>query len=327
MVWKHRVPFCLITAVILTALIAFLRPRDDSGAFDQSRADRFWVMKAQNSSKYNVLIVGDSRSYRGVSPGEMSKMLRGLRVYNLAFSAGGLNPEIYDLADRMLDKNGKERIIVLGVTPSSVMESTEGNRQYRQEHNRPRSAYLERVYINTCLESFAPFDWESAVRGVVGRRLPAPRYINHYTDDGWVGSDEYPEDSTGELSSYREVMTRFQVKAALMEVLFARTHEWAIKGVAVFGFRPPTSGAMLDLENKMSGFNEQTFIKDFEAAGGTWISVDPAQYHSYDGSHLSESSAIRLSDYIAAQIARNRGRKGKTSTSISMRQQQMPHSA
>lgn len=320
-------PFCLITAVILTALIAFLRPRDDSSVFERSRAERFWIMKAQNKSKYDVLIVGDSRTYRGVSPAEMSKILRGLRIYNVAFSAGGLNPEIYDLADRMLDTSSKERIIVLGVTPGSLMESTEDNRLYREEHNRSRMAYLERVYINACLEKFAAFDWETVAYGVTGRRSQGPRFINHYKDDGWVGSDVYPEDPTEELSAYREVMTRFQVKAALVEALLARTHDWAIKGVAVFGFRPPTSGAMLDLEGKMSGFDEQTFVKEFEAAGGTWISVDPKQYHSYDGSHINESSAIRLSDYIAAEIARSRAKKGKTSTSISMRKKKMPRSA
>jgi hypothetical protein len=307
MVWKHRVFVCLFGAASLIVLIAFLRPQDasSSDAIDQIRADRFWIMKAQNAGRYDALIIGDSRSYRGLSPAEMSKMLRGLRIYNLAFSAGGLNPEIYDAASGMLGSNGSEKIMILGITPGSLMESTEGNRKYREEHNRPRSSYLERVYINNRLQRFAPFDLKAILSAAANSHDVAPRYVNRYMDDGWVGSDRYPEDATEELASYREVMTHFRVKATLVQALLEQTRKWTASGINVYGFRPPTSKAMLDLENRMSGFDEQSFKEGFEVAGGKWIPVDIDQYHCYDGSHLSESSAIRLSDYIAAQIARD----------------------
>jgi hypothetical protein len=305
MVCKRRPLFCLCLAAFFILGIAFLRPLDGSSeALDRLKANRFWIMKAQNRGKYEVLILGDSRSYRGLSPAEMSKALGNSSIYNLAFSAGGLNHEIYDAATGMLDMAGGKRMIVLGVTPGSLMASTENNRQYREEHNRPRSAYLERVYIDERLQQFAPFDWERLLSSVAGRHFTGKRYVNRYTDDGWVGSGEYPEDPTEELIAYREVMARFRVKAALVQALFEQTREWSSKGIRVFGFRPPTSQAMLDLENKMSGFDERKFIEGFEAAGGKWIPVEPAPYHSYDGSHLDEASAIRLSDYIAAQIAR-----------------------
>jgi len=305
MVCKHRPLFCLCLAAIFILGIAFLRPLDGSSeGLDRLNANRFWIMKAQNRSKYEILILGDSRSYRGLSPAEMSKALGNSSIYNLAFSAGGLNHEIYDVASRMLNMGGKTRMIVLGVTPGSLMASTENNRQYREEHNRPRSAYLERVYIDERLQRFAPFDCERLLYAVAGRHFTRKRYVNRYMDDGWVGSGEYPEDPTEELTAYREVMARFQVKAALVQALFDQTRAWSSQGIRVFGFRPPTSQAMLDLENKMSGFDERKFIEGFEAAGGRWIPVEPAPYHSYDGSHLDEASAIRLSDYIAAQIAR-----------------------
>ncbi len=305
MVCKHCSFFCLCLAAFLILGIALLRPLDGSSeALDRLKANRFWIMKAQNRGRYEVLILGDSRSYRGLSPAEMSKALGNSSIYNLAFSAGGLNQEIYDAASGMLDMGGKNRMIVLGVTPGALMASTENNRQYREEHNRPRSAYLERVYIDARLQHFVPFDWERLMYSVAGRHFTGKSYVNRYTDDGWVGSGEYPEDPTEELIAYREVMARFQVKAALVRALYEQTRAWSSKGIRVFGFRPPTSQAMLDLENKMSGFDERKFIEGFEAAGGRWIPVEPASYHSYDGSHLDEASAIRLSDYVAAQIAR-----------------------
>jgi hypothetical protein len=307
-------------AAILIIGIALVRPLDSSSeALDRLRANRFWIMKAQNKGKYAVLILGDSRSYRGLSPAEMSKSLGSSNIYNLAFSAGGLNQEIYDVASGMLDMGAKHRMIVLGVTPGSLMASTENNRQYREEHNRPQSAYLERVYIDPWLQRFVPFDWERLMYSVADRRSNGKRHVNRYADDGWVGSGGSPEDPTDELNSYREVMARYQVKEALVQALFDQTRMWSSMGVRVFGFRPPTSQAMLDLENKMSGFDEREFVEGFEAAGGKWIPVEPSTYHSYDGSHLDEASAIRLSDYIAAQISQHEKPKKRGGSLSSLR--------
>ena len=48
---------------------------------------------------------------------------------------------------------------------------------------------------------------------------------------------------------------------------------------------------MVDLENKMSGFNENKFINKLQNNGGIWISINQTKYISYDGSHLEYLSA------------------------------------
>lgn len=253
--------------------------------------------------KYDIVILGDSRSYRGLSPAEMSKTLACANIYNFGFSGGGLNPEIYAVGTTLLDKKSRHLAIVLGVTPDCLMESTANNKQYQLEHNRPRSAYLERVYINPLASRFAPFDCDNLLYALTGRRLKGYIYANEYVDDGWVASNKFPEDPHEAIDAYRKEMVS-GVSEALKQSLFNQTRKWTASGVRVFAFRPPTTMEMVDLENNTSGFDETAFCFDFEKAGGTWVPVDLSQYHSYDGSHLADFSALKLSRYIATEMIR-----------------------
>jgi hypothetical protein len=97
-------------------------------------------------------------------------------------------------------------------------------------------------------------------------------------------------------------MEHFKVKPDLIKALTAQTRLWTSKGIRVFGFRPPTTIAMLQLENEMSAFDEKALIAAFTAAGGTWIPVDFSKYHSYDGSHLDEASAEKLSAFLGKEM-------------------------
>ena len=300
---KHRTYIALAAAGIIILLIAMLRPSVKySDAANQLQADRFWIMKAQNKSKYDVVILGDSRTYRGVSPTEMAAHLPNMRIFNFAFSSGSLNPEIFNAGYQLLDEGSKNKVIVLGVTASSLLPLYEKNEQYRQEHNRPRSSYFERVFVNSLLQNFLPFDHDALLQSVTGKKRNHPLYISEYKNDGWVASNKIPEDTTEQLWQYRDELKRYKVKPELVSALLKQTTEWKAQRITVIGFRPPTTQGMQQLEDELSNLDYTQFAKDFEAAGGKWVSVDRAQYHSYDGSHLNEESAIRLSKTLGLQI-------------------------
>ena len=60
---------------------------------------------------------------------------------------------------------------------------------------------------------------------------------------------------------------------------------------------------MVELENRVSGFDEPAFAAAFQAAGGLWIhDLDQAAYLSFDGSHLDETAARQLSRDLAHRI-------------------------
>jgi hypothetical protein len=78
---------------------------------------------------------------------------------------------------------------------------------------------------------------------------------------------------------------------------------WSEQGIEVYAFRPPAAPALDRLEDRESGFDERAFARAFEAAGGTWLDPGPADYESYDGSHLDRHSAVKLSKRLALKIA------------------------
>jgi hypothetical protein len=53
--------------------------------------DAFWSNKANADAIYDIILMGDSRIYRGLSPEEMATILEDYRILNFGFSAGGLN--------------------------------------------------------------------------------------------------------------------------------------------------------------------------------------------------------------------------------------------
>ncbi len=59
---------------------------------------------------------------------------------------------------------------------------------------------------------------------------------------------------------------------------------------------------MLDIEKRLSGFNEEAFIRAFKASGGTWIQISPAQFEFFDGSHLSKKEAERFTEFLAESM-------------------------
>ena len=78
--------------------------------------------------------------------------------------------------------------------------------------------------------------------------------------------------------------------------------EWTALGICVVGFQPPTSSGIIEVEEKLSGFQEAEIRQSFAEAGGLWFDLDFEDYQSYDGSHVSKASAIQLSYDIAQFI-------------------------
>ena len=68
------------------------------------------------------------------------------------------------------------------------------------------------------------------------------------------------------------------------------------------GFTPPVSQPMHVLEDTLGLFNEAAIKAGIEKASGHWIKLNPAQYKTYDGSHLKIESAKQLSHKIGEEL-------------------------
>jgi len=129
----------------------------------------------------------------------------------------------------------------------------------------------------------------------------APR--QDFRRDGWVSRQRYAVDLKIGLKAVRSWYQNNQVDWSIAENVYGSVAAWRSRGVAVYGFRPPTSREVSRLTDELSGFDEARFVRRFREAGGIWIDVNKLQYDSYDGVHLLHSGAVKLSGNISAKIA------------------------
>jgi hypothetical protein len=307
----------LRTVLISSALVVaagLLRPRPET-VLQENGANpaRFWAEQARVSASFDVVIAGDSRTFRGISPEAMRPGARDpltphLRIRNVGFSGACLCEPYSSYVEHALDPRSTSRTIVLGVTPHSLTSAAARDNGYLAEVRRPRTEVYERLWLSPALDFLAPIAPADLVRAASGthEREPQTHYFETFHEDGWVASRVEPEEPDRALRQYADAFKGTHADGALVDALIATTARWKAAGIRVVAFRPPTSRAMIRLEDEQSGFDEQSFRARFTANGGEWLTFDPDAYHSYDGSHLREDGAQALSHDLADRLAEGR---------------------
>lgn len=299
-----RTPFAILTGLGLTLLGGWLKPVPlDPLTRSWPAYERFWVVKTHHRGQYDLLVLGDSRVYRGISPADMGTLLPDWRIYNLGYSSAGYGPLLYAQVDRRLDPAGA-RVLLLAITPWSLTESAAANAHLRQELDRPVAERWQRRYANYYLQGLSPTTpsalWQH-LHGTAPR--PAAAYYQAFDEaGGWMPSRLVPPQPDKALGPYTAEFTQEQVAPARVAALLAQVRTWTQAGIRVYGCRPPTPAAMTQLEDRLSGLDMPALARDFVAAGGTWLEV-PGPYASYDGSHLADTAARRYSRDLAAALA------------------------
>ncbi|MBL8611039.1 MAG: hypothetical protein JNL38_27095 [Myxococcales bacterium] len=298
----------LRTALIAAALVAgvgLLRPRGPAIVEERGvHPSRFWAEKARARGRFDVVLAGDSRVFRGLSPGAMSALAPAGRVHNFGFSSAcACGPYLTFVADRV-DPASARPTLVIGVTPHSLTPHAERDNGYLAEARRTPSEVAERIYLAPALGFVEPIAPSELTGALLGRPAMRSRYLQRYEADGWVASALEPAEPDRALGEYRRVLSTSKVERRLVEELGGVVAELRARGVRVVAFRPPASAAMRALEAELAGFDEAFVRASLTAAGADYVDVDPDAYATYDGSHLGEEAAVRLSRDLARAIAR-----------------------
>jgi len=287
----------LILAAILVGGLSFVMPKNK----EKYLGDQFWAQKTFAPAVYDIIILGDSRIYRGVSPEIMEKKLPGTKILNFGYSNGGLNPTMFIAAEKKISKNSQNKIVVLGISANCITDYTQINEQFWQEKKRHPEDIFERLYLDGILYYFSATSPEG-LKDYLKKQTSTNYYLNEYRSDGYVESEKFPVDTMEAIPSYIKDYTNYKVEARIVDELINQVNEWSKKGITVIGFRPPTTQPMRALEDTMGLYNEEVLSARFKDAGGHWINLNPTQYKTYDGSHLDKESAVRLSEKLAAEI-------------------------
>jgi len=271
--------------------------------------DRFWMSKAFHAQRYDIVLAGDSRIFRGISPSQMKTLLPQRSIFNFGFDHNGYNLSYLDAIDNLIDSSSNYQAVVLGISPQSLTLEAAGNNGFLSLRSTGRFERHVRLHLSRYLDLVRPFNSYAMVNLIRGRGVV--NYIQHLHGDGWAASRKIPETPNYQISRYQGRFDNNMVSVQLQQQLFDRIQNWTSDGTCVFGLRMPTSAAMVDLENNQSGFNQTGFVRKFEQVGGIWLEFNQTGYHSYDGSHLRDDAARAFSLDLAAAMQQHASRQCK----------------
>ncbi len=297
---KERIILLIPVLVLFVIAMHYLAPESDE--FRVLENNSFWKKKTFDKNTYDIVLCGDSRVYRGVSPNKMKEVLSGYSVVNFGYGSAGYDGIMFrEINKRINSKIGG--IVVLGLTPSTLTHKGSLNYHLNNELETKPEELIELMYFKKVFQYFIPFTLKQLERSIKGKKFNVSKH-QEYIDGGWVATHEDNPQPESALKSYNTYFTGNQVEDDSIEFLVKQIRSWENSDIQVFVFRPPTTSKMVALEDSLSGFDEQLIKKKIEIAGAKWLDFEVDKYFSFDGSHLQKESAIKFSKDLALKIKR-----------------------
>jgi hypothetical protein len=288
----------IIASIIIIQLFVWLRPDEISSRYDK---ERFWVQKTHCSAHYNMVFVGDSRTYHGIVPEKIEHVFSdSINVLNFGYSAAGLNGVLMNMALSKLDYSNNMNVLIIGITPFSLTREAAQNNHIMQEYNRSTFDIADRLYGNKYLKIFEPTTATTLLNKVRGNRNG---YYERFESNGWVAAHKIPSDTNEAYFIYKKRFNNTHVDQSIIDSIMFLTHKLNKKNIQVYAYRPPTNKKLKYLEDSLMKFDEKKFIVNFNKVGGKWIEIpDSVAFYAYDGSHLDATSAIKLSEFLGIKL-------------------------
>jgi hypothetical protein len=284
----------LLVTFILVFIVGFFRPEPMNSKTSKSF---FWNNKVNDTKKYNFIISGDSRAYRGVSPDELENIIENFEAKNLGFSSGGFNEEVFKLINKYLDTKKSDNIVLICLTPFSLTNSA-----YESGHLKSlkRNIGFENWKINNITKNLSFFD--PIIPSEIAASFLSYGYFHKYHDNGWIESEKHPINRDVALKLYTKEFSNNKFSERSFQVLLDNIYDLTNKNIRVFTLRMPVYYKLKALEDSLSGFNENIIKSRIISNGGKWLDIQDSLYSTYDGSHLDGESAELLSRDIAKKI-------------------------
>ena len=254
-------------------------------------------------AQFDIVIGGDSRVQRGVSPKAMQEVLVKARVANFGFSALCLDEGYLNRLESLLDPKSKSPTIILGITPLSLSSYGTKKSEYHEYYEKHSAEHFLNDHFGSLIHLFRAYKKDDLKR-LLGWTIEENPHYQAIQDDGWIKSNRTPPLPLEALDMYKKLFSEHHFLPKVEERLLKKVEELTKKDIAMYAFRPPTTKELAKLEKSICAFNQEVFIRKFKKRGGRWIDISEDDYFSYDGSHIDGSSAQRLSIKIAKILAK-----------------------
>lgn len=294
---NYKIATTLILTIALT--IGFKLILNPPLVNTESR-NAFWLNKTLSEDKFNIIVGGDSRIYRGFSIDDMvAELPEEITGMNLGYSSAGFSQKYVNFMANRLNSEGP-KFLVFGITPHAFTDESVTDELLNEYLAVSGFDRYKGIYLSKYLKYFAPYkisDLRSAWTGEYYDKLN-----EKFFENGWVSSDKSPESDSVSLEIYTNMFNLIKVNDSIVNSFIAQVDSLNKQGINIIGFRPPTNPSMTALEDSLSGFNETEIVKQLKAVGATWIELSNDDFNSYDGSHLDSKSARLLGKKVGLAI-------------------------
>ncbi len=293
---KPRPVLVLLCSAIVVVSFAMARPKPTSF----SNPSWYWQAKVEWKKCANIVLAGNSRAYRGLSPIEFEKVLGGTAV-NAGFSSGTYSKEYCDYLETLFDEDDTTpNILVAGITHNAICDLDRKNNGFVDAMKKSKESMLTGEQQQLTSVYVAAFDSLAKVYSSTNNE----NYIQKFFSNGWVSSDYKIRDIAKGLLSYKKYFENGQYLCSKpeLEKTIQSLKYISSRGIEVHCIWLPASPKMSSLENKESGLHVDEIEAMFVKHGLDWISFPDTDYTSYDGSHLEARSAARFSLDSATEV-------------------------
>ncbi len=284
-------------AVVLSIIIVLILPTPD----DDANSDfAFWIKKTYSKTKYDIVVCGDSRVYRGISPIDIvSATNTSLTAVNIGYSSGGFSSDYLDFAISKLNPISNNKILILGVTPHSLTKEAFANKHLNSFLDLSELSVYKGLYLSSFSKYFTP-------RKIINiTDSNSDNLLTKNYPSGFVASSYDVIDSLEAIASYSKIFSKYQVEQDDVDDFLSNIEKIISNEITIIAFRPPSTTVMDSLENAISGFNETYIANKLDSLGVLYINFNSEDYLSYDGSHLHKQAAIKLSNNLGEIINNN----------------------
>lgn len=184
---KERVIVIIPILIVILCIFHWLAPASDGYRIIENNS--FWKKKTFDNNKYDIVICGDSRVYRGVSPGHMKEVLPDYRIVNFGYGSAGYGDLMIREVTKRIDFSSKKSTVVLGITPLTLTHEGEKNYHLQGELKTTREELIELLYFKKVQQFFVPYTLSEISRSLKGKKFHTSRK-QEYIDDGWIATYE-----------------------------------------------------------------------------------------------------------------------------------------
>jgi hypothetical protein len=253
----------------------------------------YWIEKLQApEGTYDIVIVGDSRAYRGLDPSRLPA-----KVLNFGFSGAALDPLYVHTAVQKLRPGGS---LVVAVSPHSLTaRAREANAfdalQARHAADLALTRWASPAYAWT--RPYTMSQVAALARGRAALLAPASPFETFHPG-GFVASARARVESAPETARiYSEMLEAHPVgEREIMDLAYILTRYLASR-YRVVVLRLPVSADVAEAEQL-----DNTWLKEqIVGTGLDWFECPPGD--TYDGSHLTAESAREVTEALAGFLA------------------------